>query len=91
VISKNIPTEEDDVFGDVSNQVASTPAPAPVSIPSNPTRNAPVAEPIPSEKFDELINDPDDIGLDAPQPTNSNSIGMEDDTESILSHFNFTT
>ena len=91
VISKNIPTEEDDVFGDVSNQVASTPTPTSVSIPSNPTRNAPVAEPIPSEKFDELINDPDDIGLDAQQPTNSNSIGMEDDTEAILSHFNFTT
>jgi hypothetical protein len=89
-ISKNIPTEEDDVFSDVSNQVVSSPT-TPVSIPSNPTRIIASTEPIPSEKFDALINDPDDIGLDEPHPTKTDAVSMEEDTEQILSHFNFTT
>jgi hypothetical protein len=89
-ISKNIPTEEDDVFSDVSNQVVSSPT-TPVSIPSNPTRIIASTEPIPSEKFDALINDPDDVGLDEPHPTKTNAVSMEEDTEQILSHFNFTT
>ena len=65
VVSKNIPTEEDDVFGNTSTVTA---APAPkVKIPQNP--NSKVQVPVESALVnDPLVDDPDDIPFSGNTP-----------------------